>query len=179
MEKLHGLSRQDVAHICWAFIRADIPCSDASHAILTAIIERARAEDWLSLDPSKGRALSRIEARCAEIVSSLAPDSLSNRQLVGLELAIAVKSASGILNLEVEETMDRSVAQQHRRDAFLSRLGVRVVRVHPYDTDKLERMDLEQELARALHRGGVTVAEARSRVGYLPGQPVLGRRGAA
>ena len=103
---------------------------------------------------------SYMEARCAEIVSSLVPFTSTNRFCCGFELDIVVESEDCIVNLEVDGPHHQGLKQRRidaRRDAFLARLGVRVARVAPIDEDGKELVDLREAVFAALRDAGLPI----------------------
>ena len=83
-----------------------------------------------------------MEARCAEIVSSLFPLTSANRFCCGFELDIVVESEDCIVNLEVDGPHHQALKQRRidaRRNTFLARLGVSVARVALMGEDGKER----------------------------------------
>ena len=109
---------------------------------------------------NSGPPLSRIEAR-AQMVSLLVPRTFRNRYCWGFELDIVVESANTLINLEIDGLHHRDAKQRvtdARRDESLHRLGIRVVRVEPYNADGSERGDLQVALATALRDAGLSVA---------------------
>ncbi|CAE8613379.1 unnamed protein product [Polarella glacialis] len=163
MTKIGDFNSPDLARLAWAFVHSDLKPTCASRGLMSAVIARARENSWLGLSVEKApQRFGSIEAECADIVLSLVPAAVRNcYHMMGFEMDVAITGETGLLvNIEIDELYHRSARQRGidaRRDNFLGKLGVKVLRFDPFDKAGYRRKDLRSALELKLRRSALVV----------------------
>ncbi|CAE8634628.1 unnamed protein product [Polarella glacialis] len=157
LQRIDEFSSQGLSNLAWASVQADLIPTRESDQLLEAIAVRARQQNWSVLKPEFGPpSPSAVEARCAELVQQWIHGSTRNRYFMGFELDIVFEADDGtLINLEIDEPYHGAPKQSAidgRRDSFLNRCGVHVVRFPAFDESGPLREDCEEPAFRALLR---------------------------
>ncbi|CAE8730212.1 unnamed protein product [Polarella glacialis] len=161
LRSIGSFNSPELSTLAWAFAHTNLKPSPTSEKLLNAIVAQAYSRGWLGLSANLAPQRSgTIEARCADLVLRLVPDALRNRyHAMGFELDIVIETNDGaLIDLEIDELYHRDAKQRSvdaRRDRFLQRLGVRVMRFDAFDAAGHERADLEEALIAELRGVGL------------------------